>query len=119
MKDKKWEITGRKNGQVKPPPTISRSEVLSPPPAMKDKQYYLQLKEEYAIPFPENATDEQVFEWAEKDKKQRTYLIDRYAETAWDVNSFANLLRNEEISESHFRELTRMAIDKCFKKLAI
>lgn len=85
------------------------------------KEYYEQLKEEYAIPLPnksfEEASDDEIHEWFLKDQEQSKYLIDRYGESAWNAHRFMELCRAEEISESCFRELIRKEMDKCFKRL--
>lgn len=47
----------------------------------------------------------------------RKQLIDNYGEYSWRIFEFANLLRNEEISESHFRELVRHQFEECFKQI--
>lgn len=83
---------------------------------MKNKEYYKELMEEYHIPLAEDATDEEVFEWAEKETKQREELINLYGESAWNIHRFMELCRAEDISESFFRQLVRMEMHKCFKK---
>lgn len=81
------------------------------------KEYYIQLQEEYSIPLPENATDEEVSEWAEKTKNRINSLIEDYGESSWNIHRFMELCRAEDISESLFRELVRKEIDKCFNKM--
>lgn len=78
-------------------------------------KYWQQLKEKYTIPLPEEASDEEVFEWYEKNKKQANYLLENYGSYSWRINELANTLRNEQISESHFRELVRYEFEDCFK----
>lgn len=90
---------------------------------MDNKQeipYWKQLKEKYFIPLPKNksfeeATEEEILEWYKKDREQSNYLIEKYGSHAWKINELANTLRNEEISESHFRELVRYQFEECFK----
>ena len=53
-----------------------------------------------------------------RDLKQETPLIEKYGSCAWRINELANTLRNEEISESHFRELVRYCLDEHFKETA-
>lgn len=84
---------------------------------MKEKPYYKTLKEKYRIPLSKEATDEEIQEWYEKSTEQSKQLIEKYGEHSWNIFDFANLLRNEEISESHFRELVRFCFDECFKEL--
>ena len=87
------------------------------------KPYWKSLKEKYFIPLPKNksfeeATEEEVLEWYKKDREQSKYLIEKYGSCAWRINELANTLRNEEISESHFRELVRYCLDEHFKNLS-
>ena len=89
----------------------------------ENKPYWKSLKEKYFIPLPKNkslkeATVEEISEWYEKDREQANYLIDKYGSCAWRINELANTLRNEEISESHFRELVRYCLDEHFKNLS-
>jgi len=79
--------------------------------------YWKQLKEKYEIPLYGELMDEEVFKWYEKDREQSEYLIEKYGSHAWKINELANTLRNEEISESHFRELVRYQFEECFKEL--
>ena len=88
----------------------------------ENKPYWKSLKEKYFIPLPKNksfkeATEEEVLEWYKKDREQANYLIEKYGSCAWKINELANTLRNEEISESHFRELVRYCLDEHFKNL--
>ena len=87
---------------------------------MEDKPYWKRLKEKYFITLPdksfEEATEEEVFKWYKKDREQANYLIEKYGSCAWRINELANTLRNEEISESHFRELVRYCLDEHFKE---
>ena len=89
---------------------------------MKNREYWKVLKEKYTIPIPdksfEEASDEDILEWFEKDREQSKYLIEKYGSCAWRINELANTLRNEEISESHFRELVRYCLDEHFKNLS-
>lgn len=89
---------------------------------MEDKPYWKRLKEKYFIPLPdksfEEATEEELLEWYEKDREQTNYLIEKYGSCSWKINELANTLRNEEISESHFRELVRYCLDEHFKETA-
>ena len=89
---------------------------------MKNREYWKVLKEKYTIPIPdksfEEASDEDILEWFEKDREQAKYLIEKYGSCAWRINELANTLRNEEISESHFRELVRYCLDEHFKNLS-
>ena len=87
---------------------------------MESKPYWKRLKEKYFIPLPKNksfeeATEEEILKWYEKDRKQSEELIEKYGSHAWRINELANTLRNEEISESHFRELVRYQFEECFK----
>jgi hypothetical protein len=81
---------------------------------MENKEYWQQLKEEYAIPLPE---DNEINKWFLEDREQVNYLIERYGESSWNIHGFMELCRAEKISESHFRELVRYEMDNCFKKL--
>ena len=90
---------------------------------MKTKPYWKRLKEKYFIPLPKNksfeeATKEELLEWYKKDREHANYLIEKYGSCAWKINELANTLRNEEISESHFRELVRYCLDEHFKETA-
>lgn len=82
---------------------------------LNNKEYYIQLNEEYATNFDESK--ETILEWAKRDKKSRDYLIDTYGESAWNIHRFMELCRSEKISESFFRQLVRQEMDKCFKGL--
>lgn len=87
------------------------------------KPYWKSLKEKYFIPLPKNkplkeATVEEISEWYKKDREQANHLIEKYGSCAWRINELANTLRNEEISESHFRELIRYCLDEHFKETA-
>ena len=87
------------------------------------KPYWKSLKEKYFIPLPKNksfeeATVKEISEWYKKDREQANYLIKKYGSCAWRINELANTLRNEEISESHFRELVRYCLDEHFKETA-
>ena len=88
----------------------------------QEKEYWKQLKQKYEIPLPdksfEGATDTDITKWFEKDREQANYLIEKYGSCAWRINELANTLRNEEISESHFRELVRYCLDEHFKNLS-
>jgi hypothetical protein len=79
------------------------------------KEYYIQLQEEYNIPIPEKATDEDISEWAEKTKGQINSLIENYGTLSWTIHRFMELCRAEDISESLFRELVRKEVDKWYK----
>ncbi len=79
----------------------------------ENKPYWKQLKEKYTIPLNEKKDD--VFTWYEKDRKQSEELIEKYGSHAWSIYELANTLRNEDISESHFRELVRFQLQECFK----
>lgn len=79
----------------------------------EEKPYWKELKQKYLIPLPKNATDKEIERWYKKDQEQSMYLIDKYGSYSWRINELANTLRNEDISESHFRELVRF----CFKEL--
>jgi len=83
----------------------------------EEKPYWQQLKEKYEIPLNGELMDEEVFKWYEKDREQTNYLIEKYGSCSWKINELANTLRNEEISESHFRELVRFQLEECFKEL--
>ena len=87
---------------------------------MKNREYWKVLKERYTIPLPdksfEEASDDEIIEWFEKDREQANYLIEKYGSCSWRINELANTLRNEEISESHFRELVRYCLDEHFKE---
>ena len=90
---------------------------------IENKPYWKSLKEKYFIPLPKNkalkeATVEEISEWYEKDREQANYLIEKYGSCAWRINELANTLRNEEISESHFRELVRYCLDEHLKQTA-
>ena len=90
---------------------------------IKNKPYWKSLKEKYFIPLPKNksfeeATEKEVLEWYKKDREQANYLIEKYGSCSWRINELANTLRNEEISESHFRELVRYCLDEHFKNLS-
>jgi hypothetical protein len=87
-----------------------------------EKPYWKSLKEKYFTPLPKNksleeATVEEISEWYEKDREQANYLIEKYGSCAWRINELANTFRNEEISESLFRELVRYCLDEHFKNL--
>ncbi len=86
-----------------------------------EKPYWKQLKEKYTIPLPsksfEEASDDEIHKWFLKDREQSNYLIEKYGSHAWRINELANTLRNEDISESHFRELVRYQFEECFKEL--
>ena len=89
----------------------------------ENKSYWKSLKEKYFIPLPKNksfeeATEEEVLEWYKKDREQANYLIEKYGSCSWKINELANTLRNEEISESHFRELVRYCLDEHLKQTA-
>ena len=89
----------------------------------ENKPYWKSLKEKYFIPLPKNksfeeATEEEILEWYEKDREQANYLIEKYGSCSWRINELANTLRSEEISESHFRELVRYCLDEHFKETA-
>ena len=89
----------------------------------ENKPYWKSLKEKYFIPLPKNksfeeATEEEILEWYRKDREQANYLIEKYGSCSWKINELANTLRNEEISESHFRELVRYCLDEHFKETA-
>ena len=88
----------------------------------ENKPYWKSLKEKYFIPLPdksfEEASDGGIIEWFEKDREQSNYLIEKYGSCSWRINELANTLRNEEISESHFRELVRYCLDEHFKNLS-
>ena len=89
----------------------------------ENKPYWKSLKEKYFIPLPKNksfeeATEKEVLEWYKKDREQANYLIEKYGSCSWRINELANTLRNEEISESHFRELVRYCLDEHFKETA-
>ena len=89
----------------------------------ENKPYWKSLKEKYFIPLPKNkslkeATVEEISEWYKKDREQANYLIEKYGSCSWRINELANTLRNEEISESHFRELVRYCLDEHFKETA-
>ena len=87
----------------------------------ENKPYWKSLKQKYEIPLPdksfEEATEEEVLEWYKKDREQANHLIEKYSSCSWRINELANTLRNEEISESHFRELVRYCLDEHFKEL--
>jgi hypothetical protein len=85
---------------------------------MENKKYWQQLKEKYEIPLNGELMDEEVLKWFKKDREQANYLIERYGSHAWKINELANALRNEDISESHFRELVRYQFEECFKQLS-
>ena len=85
--------------------------------------YWKSLKEKYFIPLPKNksfeeATEKEISEWYKKDREQANHLIEKYGSCAWRINELANTLRNEEISESYFRELVRYCLDEHFKETA-
>ena len=82
---------------------------------LNNQEYYIQLNEEYSTPFDEE--NENILEWAQKDRKSRDYLNDKYGESAWNIHRFMELCRSEKISESFFRQLVRQEMDKCFKNL--
>jgi hypothetical protein len=83
----------------------------------EEKEYYKILNEEYNV-FPNGEiVDGDLDEWIKKDREQSEYLINRYGEVSWNVWRFMELCRAEDISESFFRQLVRMEIDKCFKRL--
>lgn len=86
-----------------------------------NKPYREQLNDEYSIPLPsksfEEASDEEIHEWFLKAQEQSKFLIDNYGESSWNILELANTLRNEDISESKFRDLVRKEMDKCFKRL--
>ena len=89
----------------------------------ENKPYWKSLKEKYFIPLPKNksfeeATEEEISEWYKKDREQANYLIEKYGSCPWRINELANTLRNEEISESHFRELVRYCLDEHLKQTA-
>lgn len=84
---------------------------------MENKPYWQQLKEKYAIPLNGELMDEEVFKWYEKNREQSSYLIEKYGSHSWSILELANSLRNEDISESNFRELVRFQFEECFKKL--
>ena len=84
----------------------------------ENKPYWKSLKEKYEIPLNGELMDEEVFKWYEKDREQTNYLIEKYGSCSWKINELANTLRNEEISESHFRELVRYCLDEHFKNLS-
>ena len=88
----------------------------------ENKPYWKSLKQKYEIPLPdksfEEASDGEIIEWFEKDREQSKYLIEKYGSCSWRINELANTLRNEEISESHFRELVRYCLNEYFKETA-
>ena len=84
---------------------------------MEEKPYYKTLKEKYAIPLPKKPTDKTIQKWFKKDREQTEQLIENYGEHSWNIFDLANALRNEEISESHFRELVRFCFEECFKQI--
>ena len=84
----------------------------------ENKPYWKSLKEKYEIPLNGELMDEEVFKWYKKDREQANYLIEKYGSCAWRINELANTLRNEEISESHFRELVRYCLNEHFKETA-
>ena len=89
----------------------------------ENKPYWKSLKEKYFIPLQKNksfeeATEEEVLEWYKKDREQANHLIEKYGSCSWKINELANTLNNEEISESHFRELVRYCLDEHFKNLS-
>lgn len=87
---------------------------------MKNKEYWKQLNDEYTLTLPNNtfekASDVEILDWFNKDRAQSKQLINKYGESAWNIHRFMELCRAEEISESFFRSLVRMEMDKCFKK---
>lgn len=74
---------------------------------MEEKEYWEELTAEYSIPY-----DRDITEWYEKDEKQRKYLLENYGESSWRILEFLELCRAEKISESFFRSLVRMEMDK-------
>ena len=84
----------------------------------ENKPYWKSIKEKYEIPLNGELMDEEVFKWYEKDREQSNHLIEKYDSCSWKINELANTLRNEEISESHFRELVRYCLDEHFKETA-
>ena len=84
---------------------------------MKTKPYWQELNEEYNLSPNGELMDGEVEKYFIKDLKQSKYLVDRYGESSWNINEFANALRNEAISESYFRQIVRYEFDKCFKRL--
>ncbi len=79
---------------------------------MEEKEYWKQLVEECSIPLPEDPTDEELFEWARQVDAKRKYHLDNYGESSWNIWRFMELCRSEQISESFFRELVRLEMDK-------
>ena len=77
--------------------------------------YIKKLKAEYSTPLPENSTGKECLEWAQKDREKSKDLIDKYGEASWNIHSFLIEVLKENISESHFRELVRLEIDKTFR----
>lgn len=77
--------------------------------------YIKKLKSEYSTPLPENATGKEALEWAAKENEKSKDLIDKYGEASWNIHSFLIEVLKGNISESHFRELVRMEIDKTFR----
>lgn len=75
-------------------------------------EYWQELNEEYSIPFD----NENILEWATKEKQQRDRLVDKYGESSWYIHRFMELCRSEKISESMFRQLVRYEIDKVCEK---
>jgi hypothetical protein len=77
--------------------------------------YTEELVEQYEIPFPKDENN--IKEWVDKDNIQRTFLLDNYGESSRHISDFANQLRAEKISESYFRQIVRLEMDKCFKRI--
>ena len=130
MEDKKYPIGGYAPGNYMCNCTTCKTRFIGDKRAVQcedcaekeNKPYWKRLKEKYEIPLPdksfEEASDGEIIEWFEKDREQSKYLIEKYGSCSWRINELANTLRNEEISESHFRELVRYCLDEHFKNLS-
>lgn len=84
---------------------------------METKPYWQELNEEYDIFTSGELMDGEVEKYFKEYRTQSIHLMQKYGESAWNINDFANSLRAEKISESFFRQLVRYEMDKCFKRL--
>lgn len=77
------------------------------------EDYYLKLKNEY-LKKCEDINDTKSF--MERFNRQTKKLLKDYGESSHNIDSFLRLWDREKISQSHFRELVRLEMDKNFRK---
>lgn len=76
------------------------------------KPYWKKLKDKYL-----KANSEDIFKWYKQNIVQRNFLLRRFGASSWNINDFANMLRADKISESHFRELVQYEMNENFNKI--